>query len=297
MNCFKTITVALTLLSIASSAKASLIDLGVDLGVADKYTIGVGQWDFHGTAVDGSLVLGSEAYIHGNVAASKDIGFAAGSIVYGDACSNNFIVGAGSQVTGTASACADVQKVGNNTLDQLSIDIASASQTARDLAAIDKGTINSSTTFDASQLNVINVSSITLGSSDILQINGNSNDNLIINILGNAQIASGAQILLSNGLTSANVLFNFVNDNFSSLNFGGANISGTFLATKGAFNAGDGAILDDVRFYTNHALIGNFQTVKTATPTSKVKVPEPSTILIILAALFIMIMRSNIKHQ
>ncbi|MDO6425392.1 choice-of-anchor A family protein [Thalassotalea sp. 1_MG-2023] len=295
MNGFKAFTTAIFYVFIMNNAQADLIDLGVDLGVADKYTIGVGQWDFHGSPVDGSLVLGSEAYIYGNVAASKDIGFASGAIVYGNACSNTLIMGSASKVTGTQSICADVQKNGSSQFDQLSIDIASASEAAKNLAGVTQGAISQSTTLDASQLNVVNVDSITLGSSDILQINGSSNDNLIINILGNAQIASGAQILLSDGLTSANVLFNFIDDNFSSLNFGGANISGTFLATKGAFNAGDGATLDDVRFYTNHALVGNFQTVRTASPS--IEVPEPSTILIILAGIFILLMRSNHKHQ
>lgn len=295
MNKLKAFTTAIFCVFLVHNAKADLIDLGVDLGVANKYTIGVGQWDFHGSPVDGSLVLGSEAYIYGNVAASKDIGFASGAIVYGNACSNNFIMGSASSVTGTQSTCSDVQKNNNNNFDQLSMDIASASQAAKNLAGVDQGAINDSTTLDASQLNVINVDSITLGSSDILQIKGNSNDNLIINILGNAQIASGAKILLSDGLTSSNVLFNFVDDNFSSLNFGGAHLNGTFLATKGAFNAGDGATLEDVRFFTNHALIGNFQTVRTVMPS--IKVPEPSTILIILAGIFILLMRSNHKHQ
>lgn len=280
---------------VSSSANAGLIDLGVNLGVADKYTIGVGQWDFHGTAVDGSLVLGSEAYIHGNIAASQSIGFSASAIAYGDACSNSFSMGPTSEVKGISSACSDVVKTSGNVLDQLSEDILTASNAARNLAGVDHGDITATTTFDASVQNVINVSSITLGSSDILHINGSSSDNLIVNISGNAQIASGAKILFSDGLTSANVLFNFINDSVSSLNFGGAELNGTFLATKGAFNAGDGAILEDVRFYTNYALIGNFQTVKTVVP--NIEVPEPSTILILLAGLFILLMRSNAKHN
>ena len=280
---------------ISSSANAGLIDLGVDLGVADKYTIGVGQWDFHGTAVDGSLVLGSEAFIHGNIAASNSIGFASGAIVYGDACSNSFIMGAASEVKGNSSACSDVVKTNGNVLDQLSTDILTASNFAKNLSGIDHGAITATTTFDASVQNVINVSSLTLGSSDVLYINGSSSDNLVINISGNALIASGAKILFSDGLTSANVLFNFINESVSSLNFGGAELNGTFLATKGAFNAGDGAILEDVRFYTNYALIGNFQTVKTAVP--NIEVPEPSTVLILLAGLFVLLIRSNAKHN
>lgn len=280
---------------VSSSANAGLIDLGVNLGVADKYTIGVGQWDFHGTAVDGSLVLGSEAFIHGSVAASKSIGFASGAIVYGDACSTHLNMGSASEVKGISSACSDVVKTSGNVLDQLSVDILAASNAAKNLTGTDHGAITETTTFDASVQNVINVSSLILGSSDVLYINGSSNDNLVINISGNALIASGAKILLADGLTSANVLFNFINETVSSLNFGGAELNGTFLATKGAFNAGDGAILKDVRFYTNYALIGNFQTVKTAVP--HVEVPEPSTILILLAGLFILLMRSNAKHN
>lgn len=296
MNWIKTVVLASLVSSvfITEKANAGLIDLGVDLGVADKYTIGVGQWNFHGSAVDGNLILGSEAYIHGNVAASKHIALAAGAIIYGDACSNSFNLGATSEIKGTQSACSDVTKLAGSDFDQLSTDIEAASNIAKNLTAVDRGVISASTKFDASTNSVINVSSINLGSNDTLEILGSSSDNIIINVLGNAQIASGAKILLSEGLTSSNVLFNFVSDNVSSLNFGGATLNGTFLATKGAFNAGDGAILNDVRFYTNYALIGNFQTVRTKQST---EVPEPSTVLILLAGLCFLLMRSNSKHN
>lgn len=300
MNWLKTAIFASVICNafISDKAHAGLIDLGVDLGVADKYTIGVGQWDFHGSAIDGALVLGSEAYIHGNVAASGRIALAAGAIVYGDACATSIELGASAEIKGAQhdnGDCDDLETSNGNVLDQLSMDILAASNTAKNLTGVDLGAISASTTFDASTHNVITLSSLNLGSDDVLHVTGSSTDNLIVNILGNAQIASGAKILLDDGLTSANVLFNFVNDTASSLNFGGAELNGTFLATKGAFNAGDGAILNDVRFFTNYALIGNFQTVRTKTPT--IDVPEPSTVLIILAGLCFLLMRSNSKHN
>jgi len=270
---------------LTTSAKASLIDLGV----ADKYTFAVGQYDFHGTPVGGDLNLGSEAWIHGSVAASNYIGFGAGSIVYGDACAPQ--IDASADVRGNADVCSDVVK-GIDGFDQLSLDIAQANQQASLLGG-NNVNIFSGTTIDASTNNVLSTSSLNLATG-FLTINGSADDHLVLNISGNAFIGSGAGILLTGGLTSANVLFNFTNLGQTTFNFGGADISGTFLANNGAFIAGDGATLDDVRFYTNNTLIANVQTVRTKTPV--VDVPEPSTILIMLSAMFILLIRTNRKH-
>ena len=284
MSGIKPFVLSLFALFFVSKSEAGIIELGVDLGEADKYSIAVGQYDFFGTPVGGSLILGSEAYIHGSVAASPSVSLAAGAKGYGNVCSNSVSYGAGSEITGDASACDDVSDLANSVLDQLSLDIQYASMTASALAGETFDAINTSMTINAYEHDVVNVSGIALGSSDVLTINGNANDNLIINIAGNALIASGAKILFADGLTSNNVLFNFTSEDLTSLNFGGAEINGTFLANKASFIAGDGAILNDVRFFTNHALIGNFQTVRTADYVVT-DVPEPKGVALLALGL------------
>jgi choice-of-anchor A domain-containing protein len=248
----------------------------INLGSADKYTFAVGQYDFHGTPVGGTLQLGSEALIHGSVAASNHIGFGTGSVVYGNACSRS--TSGVANVSGTASMCSDV--VSSSSFDLLSQDIAAANEQARALAGSNYGALTASTLFDATTVDVLTVSNIDLASGEFLSVTGSAHDYLVINILGDAIIGSGAGILLMGDLSSENVLFNFANLGQSTFNFGGADISGTFLANNGAFIAGDGARLEDVRFYTNNAIIANVQTVRTVRPTISAQVPEPSTLVI-----------------
>ncbi len=287
MLCFKKAFFTILLVLALPSAQAGLIDLGV----ADKYSLAVGQYDHHGTSVGGNLNLGSEAWIYGNVAASTSIGFGSGAIVYGDACAPSML---GADVRGNASECSDVIKTAGAQFDQLSLDIASANQQAAALDGFDFGAIDSSLNIQANAYDALTVSAINLASGEFLTINGSSNDHLVLNISGNAFVGSGAGILLTGGLTSRNVFFNFINSGQTTFSFGGADISGTFLANNGAFIAGDGAQLDDVRFYTNNALIANVQTVNTKT---RVEVPEPATLLILLFGLFALLMRSNFKHS
>lgn len=286
MICFKKIFVALMLVFIFPQTQAGLIDLGV----ADKYTFAIGQYDHYGSSAGGNLNLGSEALIHGNVAASNFIGFGAGSFIYGDACAPN--INNVANVQGSSSHCSDVIKQDNAVFDQLSLDIATANKTATNMGGVDVGKIDHSTTFQASQYSALAISSIHLSTGEFLTINGSSDDEILLNIADNALLGSGAGILLTGGLSANNVVFNFASSGFSSFEFGGADISGTFLANKGTFIAGDGATLDDVRFYTNQALIANVQTVKTLRtpiPDNTVEVPEPSSVIILMISLAVLV--------
>jgi len=240
----KIIAVSLIVGSFSSlSVQASLLDLGINLGSADKYTLAVGQYDYYGSPVGGSLTLGSEALIYGNVAASSRIGFGVGSTVFGDACAN--AIDATADVRGTASSCADISKTTG--FDQLSLDIRNAYQSAAThYDALNSQNINGIFNINASN-HYFSAQSLNLSSGDVLTISGNANDSIVINVSGSANIGSGAKILLD-GIHARNVLFNFLDTAATSnFQFGGAEISGTFLANNRSFQLGDGATLENTR--------------------------------------------------
>lgn len=266
---------------ITSTANAGLIDLGVDLSTVDKYTFAVG-------GASSSLILGSEAEIYGSVASQYYLSTAPNVKIHGDACYQAIGMGPNTTVDGTSGTCGEI--------NQLESAIAQANAFATALTGENISDITGTLTLDAGAHNVYSVNEINLATGEFLTISGSANDEVIINVASNIKVGSLAGILLTGGITSSNVLFNFSN-NFAQneFNFGGANISGTFLGNNTTYIMGDGATLDDVRFYTNKHLQANVQVVRTKVPS--VKVPEPSTILILVAGLFVLLMRSNTKHN
>lgn len=266
---------------VSSFANAGLIDLGVDLSTVDKYTFAVG-------GANSSLILGSEAEIYGNVASQYYLSTAPNVKIHGNACYQASGMGPNTIVDGVSGTCSEIA--------QLESTITQANAFATSLAGTNINDITDSLTLNASIQNVYSVNEINLSTGEFLTISGNANDEVIINVAGNIKVGSLAGIVLSGGITGSNVLFNFSN-NFAQneFNFGGADISGTFLGNNTAYIMGDGATLNDVRFYTNKHLQANVQVVRTKALT--VKVPEPSTVLILLAGLFVLLMRSNAKHN
>lgn len=273
----KVINVALIAISsVSMTAHAGLIDLGS----AQRFTFAVG-------GSNSALELGSEALIHGSVATTGLLQTAHGVNITGDACYGSLKMDGPTTIGNDVGSCAELSSLGS--------DILSASNKAKDLGlsidAIDLGFVNISRALRAG---IYNIDSLLLGGGSYLDINAAANEEVIVNIKNSALVASGAGIRLSGGITSENVIFNFHNAVESVFNFGGADVSGTFLGTNTSYIMGDGATLNDVRFYTNHFLQANVQTVKTKTT---VEVPEPSTILIFFGGLFILLMRSNSKHN
>ena len=283
---FSSIALTTLLLCTATASNASLIDLVVELGSAEQYTMAVG-------GANSSIILGSEAEIFGGVGANWHLALASGAKIHGNTCTASLAVGAGASVDGKKGLCG-----------QLGQDISSANQQAALFVdhAQNLGAINETTTLSAGLSNSYTIDSLMLETGEFLTVYGNSSDKVIINILGNAKVGSGAGILLKGGLTSSNVLFNFANAGFSAFEFGGAHINGTFLADQGAFILGDGATLNDVRLYTNRIMSANVQVVRTKelviVPDTDivVEVPEPETFALFLAGLFFLLIRTNSKH-
>jgi len=272
-----------------SNAQAGLIDLGVNLASADRFTFAIGN--------NGSLQLGSDADVYGHVVAQTMVQLASGAKVHGDACSGFISLAplaniAGSQ--GVGGDCSEFSNAGTTDFAQLTSDITQANLAAQALAGLNIGSIEDNLLLTAAVSNVYHVDDLILSTGEFLTILGNAAESIVINIAGDASIGSLAGIRLTGGIHASNVLFNFLDTvPVSNFEFGGADISGTFLANNRSFQLGDGAKLENVRFYNNSSMQANVQVVHNP---PHVEVPEPSTVLLMLAGVFILLIRANSKH-
>ena len=238
----------------------------INFGSADEYIIATAsnnEWS-------GNLLLGSDAHIYGSVAASNTLYLGDGVIIDGKACGGS-TQSWGEIKIGDLDAC--------NNLSELANDITSAAaqaqtytNTARDII----GNVNIS----GSGTQSFSINNLLLAGGETLTVTGGISDSFIFNVFDRALLGSGANILLEGGVLAENVIFNFVaNSSNHTFEVGGANISGTFLSSGRTFILGDGATLNNSRFYSTEAIVGNVQDVRF--PSNIVtSVPEPSTFVI-----------------
>ena len=262
----------------SSFSWAALMNLGIDFKNADRYTFAVGN--------NGSLLLGSEANVYGHVAAEFFVQLASGAQVHGDACANNPLsIGALASVTGhmgNGGMCTDIAG--------LTSSILSINSVAANLSGVNLSDINNSQTLFAADSSVYEINNLNLDTGEVLTISGGVNDAVVVNIAGDASIGSGAGIILEGGIQANNVLFNLLDTNaVSNFEFGGVEINGTFLANNRSFQLGDGAKLENVRFYTNASMQANVQVVNSP---PHITVHEPTTILMFLFTLIVLLFRS-----
>jgi hypothetical protein len=269
----------LLMLNIPFAASAGIINFGH----AEHYIIATAsneQWS-------GNLLLGSEAHIFGSVAASNTLELGDGVIIDGDACAgttNNW----GAVVLGASGACANFSQIAN--------DISSAATKAETFKGSDLGDVTKNAEIFGNGFQSFMINNLLLAGGETLTVNGNIKDYFIFNIFGIAQLGSGANILLQGGVAAENVIFNFVaNPTSHTFELGGANISGTFLSSGRTFIIGDGATLNNSRFYSTESIIANVQDVRF--PTKNVShVTEPSTLAIFaLGAIGLVFRRFNKK--
>ncbi|MEN0039564.1 MAG: PEP-CTERM sorting domain-containing protein [Cellvibrio sp.] len=266
----KSVTLACTL------ASSAVFALPVDLGNAGNYTLLATGTSVHdGTPMYGDLILGSEAYIYGDVGARNLLNMAHGAVVYGDADYGSLIQNAGSSIEGDAS----VQ--GSAFWDALYADVKSASQAAKALAGVNAGYVNSSQIFDRQgDVSVFNILGLNLSAGKSLTLKGNASDVFIVNVdYFGFMLGGGAEIILD-GVSAENVLFNM----HGALNAGHVNVAagtmkGTYIAPDAYMQLGDGLDLEGVRFL-GAGISGNLQTVHGFTP-PQVTVPEPSALFLI----------------
>lgn len=238
----------------------------INFGDADNYIFAAAsteQWS-------GNLLLGSQAHIFGSVAASKTLELGAGVVVDGDACAgttNNW----GATVAGAAGACSDFSQLAN--------DISGAAAQAQTFTGSNVGNVSGDSQFIGKGFQSYAINDLLLAGGDTLTVLGNEEDYFVFNIFGQAKLGSGANILLSGGVAAENVIFNFVaNPVAQSFELGGANISGTFLSSGRTFILGDGATLNNSRFFSTESIVANVQDVRFPVRTEvDVPVPAPAT--------------------
>lgn len=243
----------------------------IDLGSAEEYIIATAsnnQWS-------GNLLLGSDAHIFGSVAASNTLYLGDGVVIEGKACAGK-TESWGTTVISSTDNC--------NDLTALATDITTAAMQAQTFTGTHFD-IQGSANFTGSGFQTFTLDNLLLIGGETLTVTGAVDDYFVFNITERAHLGSGANILLEGGITAENVIFNFVSSTVNhTFEIGGANISGTFLSSGRTFILGDGATLNNSRFYTNEAIVGNVQDVRFPTASST-KVPEPSTIIIFTLAL------------
>jgi hypothetical protein len=244
----------------------------IDFGSADEYIIATAsnnQWG-------GNLLLGSDAHIFGSVAASNTLYLGDGVIIDGNACAGK-TESWGTTVISSPATC--------NNLNDLADDITSAADIAQTYTSIKRDIIGSNY-FSGSGIESFSINNLLLSAGETLTVSGGVSDYYIFNVFEQAQLGSGANILLEGGILAENVIFNFVaNLTNHTFEVGGANISGTFLSSGRTFILGDGATLNNSRFYSTEAIVGNVQDVRFPV-NSQVAVPEPSTLVIFLLGMF-----------
>lgn len=255
----------------------------INLGSADGYifaTANSGQWG-------GNLLLGSEAHIFGSVAASNTLELGDGVIVDGDACGST-INNWGATIAGATNSCVDFTQLAN--------DISGAAAQAQTFTGADLGDVSGNSEILGNGFQSFLINDLILVGGDTLTVTGGLNDYFVFNIFGGAKLGSGANILLKGGVTAENVIFNFVaNPTSHSFELGGANISGTFLSAGRSFVIGDGATLNNSRFFSTESIIANVQDVRF--PTNPVtQVSAPSTLVIFAIGVIGLVFR-RIKKQ
>ena len=212
----------------------------IDFGSADEYIIATAsnnQWG-------GNLLLGSDAHIFGSVAASNTLYLGDGVIIDGNACAGK-TESWGTTVISSPAKCNDLNDLANDITDA-----AAQAQTYTDTALDIIGNVN----INGSGIQSFSINNLLLAGGETLTVTGGENDTFIFNVFEQAQLGSGANILLEGGILAENVIFNFVaNLTNHTFEVGGANISGTFLSSGRTFILGDGATLNNSRFYSTEA--------------------------------------------
>ncbi|RED46108.1 choice-of-anchor A family protein [Aestuariispira insulae] len=264
----KTIYRALGLLAVGLLAALPARAGVIDLGTADDYTLLA-----TGSAWGGSMVLGSEVDIGGNIGARDSVLIGTGSTIDGNVDGGLVHFDASTSITGA------VQTRSGGYWDQVTSDLKNASLFAANMAGSDRGNITDTTILSGGGVSVFHLDGLALGSGETLFLDGDATSEFVINVSGSFIMNGGAEIALLNGLQPANVTFNILEASLIQMN--NAIAVGTFIAPESYVQLGDGNILEATRFLGG-AMQGNLQSVR---PPSVVDVPAPAMIGLMLIAI------------
>lgn len=255
--------------------------LPLNLGNAGNYTLlATGTNVHHGLPMYGDLILGSEAYIDGDVGARNLLNMAQGAVVYGAADFGSLLQNPGSAIAGDAS----VQ--GAAFWDSLYTDLKSASLAAKALGGVNAGYVSSSQIFNRQgDLSVFNILGLNLSAGNSLTLRGDADDVFIINVDYFGFMLGGGAAIILDGLNAENVLFNMHGAlNNGHVNVAAGSMQGTYISPDAYMQLGDGLNLEGVRFL-GAGISGNLQDVYGFTPPNLsppvVNVSEPSMLLLI----------------
>lgn len=284
MGMLKKVAAVVGFSAVASVATAAPIDLGA----AGDYTLlSAGSiWDGQG-----SMNLGSDAKVVGNVGARWTVGTAPGVEIDGNLHGGSIVAAPGLVVTGEIRTLSDAE------WDVIFNDLNAASNAALSLASsgLTVSGVTDTTVFSSSSdFNVINIDGgIDLTDGQSLTISGDANDEFVINVSGDLFLCENqysncdASILLD-GVDADNVLFNFYGDGVAKVNGdidGDTDgiMSGNFISAGGFdWILGDGMIFDEMKVLAGNLPVANVQGVNGITTS----VPEPSSIMLMLMSLF-----------
>lgn len=272
MGMLKKVAAVVGFSAMASAATAAPIDLGA----AGDYTLLSAGETF---PVGGTMVLGSEAQVWGNVGARNYLSTAPGVKIHGDLHGGFINASPGLIVNGETRVLSDQE------WDNVFLDLESAALNAAQLGGSLVGPVNGSQTLFASGagLNAYVIDGdINLSGGDSLTLSGSATDEFVVNVTGNFFLGGGSAIQLD-GVLASNVLFNFL-DSGCTANVAAGSFVGSYISSGCNWILGDGLILPETQILAGNIPTANLQDV-IGVPV-QVTVPEPSSIVLMLMSLF-----------
>lgn len=201
----------------------------------------------------GLVLLGAGAQVYGSVAASKTLGLGDGVVIDGDAC-GRYINSAERELLNISGRYGDCEHMStlHQEINHLSDSLA--------VEGVQKGDLQGGGVLTPG---VYHIHDLILGAQDSLVLRGEPGQRLVVNVHGNAQMDAGAQVVLTGGLQAQDVFFNFINESrYNSFEFGGATLVGTYVSNGRTFIMGDGATLQNARFYTTGDIIADVEVIR-----------------------------------
>jgi len=231
-----------------------------------------------GSTITGNIGIGSGSFIAqgpGTSTINGSIEFAAANSGQFSSSNTNYTPALSAGVNPLYSQSAVTSAL--NTINSLSTTLGGESGTSTGIGNGGSVTVTNGKQ-DSNGNYVFAVSSISLTSGHTFTINGTSSEYVVFNIAGNVgNPGLDGSIVLSGGITSDHVLFNYTGGNTMTIDTNGATTAGTFLDTTGAFEVTNSVI--DGRVF------GGDCTISGSTIDSPVSTPEPASLALLGTAL------------